>query len=503
MKKVKGDLLQLAQEGQFDVIVHGCNCFCHMLGGIAKTISSRFPQAYEADCSTTAGDKNKLGTITQATVSVGEEKHTFTIVNGYTQFNWKGEGVLVDYNAIRKVFRVVKDQFAGKRIGYPMIGAGLARGDWNIISAIIDKELIGEDHTVVEYQPQEQRMQTANMSLPGEKESMNDEENEQDDIEDVSEQRRITQEEDDSENDQDPVAEGETQPENEKVEPSYEKASAIPFFEVCRRLEKLWQLRRDRGRFKKIAEIDKLKALLPPKMIDYLGTPKHPGAPPESLFPLFRLLMPEKDSSRMFLMKESALLKAYTGAFNLSPSSKDYQKLLHFKDATVVQDQKAVGDFSCVLKNVLRGRIVHDSTEKTGSDFTVGDINAFLDELASVRLKHKAAKEAFERAKRSASPSKKKSGKPPTQADFWIDLIRRLNQGNKNLSPLEHKWLVRIIRQEMQFGVGWKSIVRSISLFVCVCLKTLYSFLTILIFNNCSSNGTTNMQSDSTMHTRV
>jgi O-acetyl-ADP-ribose deacetylase (regulator of RNase III) len=39
--------------------------------------------------------------------------------------------------------------FSGKRIGYPKIGAGLAGGDWNIISSIIDKELIGEDHTLV------------------------------------------------------------------------------------------------------------------------------------------------------------------------------------------------------------------------------------------------------------------------------------------------------------------------------------------------------------------
>ena len=155
MKKVKGDLLKLAQEGQFDVIVHGCNCFCLMGAGIAKTIKSRFPQAYKVDCATATGDKNKLGTITNATVvsSSAAGKNAFTIVNGYTQFHWNGEGVLVDYKAIENVFRTVKEQFVGKRIGYPMIGAGLARGDWNIISAIIDKELVGEDHTVVEYEP--------------------------------------------------------------------------------------------------------------------------------------------------------------------------------------------------------------------------------------------------------------------------------------------------------------------------------------------------------------
>ena len=42
----------------------------------------------------------------------------------------------------------------GKRIGYPRIGAGLAKGDWGVISNIIDVELGGEDHTLVEYAAQ-------------------------------------------------------------------------------------------------------------------------------------------------------------------------------------------------------------------------------------------------------------------------------------------------------------------------------------------------------------
>jgi hypothetical protein len=47
----------------------------------------------------------------------------------------------------------VKRRFAGNRIGYPKIGAGLARGDWSVIAPIIDEQLAGEDHTLVEYDP--------------------------------------------------------------------------------------------------------------------------------------------------------------------------------------------------------------------------------------------------------------------------------------------------------------------------------------------------------------
>jgi O-acetyl-ADP-ribose deacetylase (regulator of RNase III) len=42
-----------------------------------------------------------------------------------------------------------KQEFTGKKIGLPLIGAGLAGGDWTIIEKIIEEELEGEDVTVV------------------------------------------------------------------------------------------------------------------------------------------------------------------------------------------------------------------------------------------------------------------------------------------------------------------------------------------------------------------
>jgi hypothetical protein len=47
----------------------------------------------------------------------------------------------------------VKRVFAGKQIGYPMLGAELAGGVWDTISSIIDEELDGEDHTLVVFKP--------------------------------------------------------------------------------------------------------------------------------------------------------------------------------------------------------------------------------------------------------------------------------------------------------------------------------------------------------------
>jgi len=44
-------------------------------------------------------------------------------------------------------------KFSGKRIAYPLLGAGLAGGDWDIISKIISKVLENEDHTLVKFKP--------------------------------------------------------------------------------------------------------------------------------------------------------------------------------------------------------------------------------------------------------------------------------------------------------------------------------------------------------------
>jgi O-acetyl-ADP-ribose deacetylase (regulator of RNase III) len=149
MNRVEGDLIDLSLQGKFDVIVHGCNCFCTMGAGVALLIQQEFPEAYAADLVTIKGDRNKLGTYSQATVM--RKGHEITILNGYTQFHYQGESVLADYEAIRLLFKMVKKNFAGKRIAYPKIGSGLGKGNWDQIEEIINTELQGENHSVVHY----------------------------------------------------------------------------------------------------------------------------------------------------------------------------------------------------------------------------------------------------------------------------------------------------------------------------------------------------------------
>ena len=106
MKIIKGDLIQLALKGKFDVIIHGCNCFCTMGAGIAKGIKSEFPEAYEADLKTEKGNKDKLGTYSNAITE--RNGYKIIIINAYTQHHYKGRRMKADYEAIRSVFKKIK-----------------------------------------------------------------------------------------------------------------------------------------------------------------------------------------------------------------------------------------------------------------------------------------------------------------------------------------------------------------------------------------------------------
>jgi|SRR5690554_3443309 len=154
MKFIEGNLLDLAEEGRFDIIVHGANCFCTMGSGIARQIKERYPKAYLVDQLTRERDKDKLGKFTQAYVTGFRENtngvtrnsgwhYNFTIINAYTQYYYGGREVHADYDAIKSVFKQIKMLYdmnpqAPLRIGIPQIGAGLAGGDWKVIEKIID-----------------------------------------------------------------------------------------------------------------------------------------------------------------------------------------------------------------------------------------------------------------------------------------------------------------------------------------------------------------------------
>ena len=138
-----GNLIEKAYNGDFDIIIHCCNCFNNMGAGIAKFIKQKWPDAYNADNKTMKGDSSKLGTFTFAKVKT-KYNADFYIVNAYGQYHYAkppiGKEVNLDEEALRNSFLSVNNYFKNMkdaRIGIPKIGAGLAKGNWNNIENII------------------------------------------------------------------------------------------------------------------------------------------------------------------------------------------------------------------------------------------------------------------------------------------------------------------------------------------------------------------------------
>jgi O-acetyl-ADP-ribose deacetylase (regulator of RNase III) len=129
-----GDLLAMGKDNEFDIILHGCNCYNTMGAGIAAQVAQQFPDAQMADNETLRGDAGKLGTYT-----VGMSGR-LVILNCYTQFGIGSSGNDVfEYTAFERVLDKIAHRFGKWRIGLPLIGMGLAGGDEGRIIPMIER----------------------------------------------------------------------------------------------------------------------------------------------------------------------------------------------------------------------------------------------------------------------------------------------------------------------------------------------------------------------------
>lgn len=168
-KEIKGNLLDLADKGEFDLIIHGCNCQNIMGAGIALQIRKRYPQAYERDTkyfkehvlSTpiqkfySARTSVLLGNFSTAQVYAPDAEHEdgplFTIINAYTQIL---PGANFELSALVVILKKINLIYAGKKIGIPLIGAGIGGGDWSKILLVIKQQLKDCDVTIVHFDPE-------------------------------------------------------------------------------------------------------------------------------------------------------------------------------------------------------------------------------------------------------------------------------------------------------------------------------------------------------------
>ncbi len=141
----------LLTDPEVNVIAHQANLFHTFGAGIAKAIREDYPVAYEADCQTGKGDKNKLGTYSTA---VDENGKIF--INCYSQTGMGASPENTSYDCIFKIFSVLESKLRKhnekvnvlpKVLGVPYgYGSALAGGRWTIVQAIF--KAIFEDSPV-------------------------------------------------------------------------------------------------------------------------------------------------------------------------------------------------------------------------------------------------------------------------------------------------------------------------------------------------------------------
>jgi O-acetyl-ADP-ribose deacetylase (regulator of RNase III) len=136
-----GNLIDMAEQNMFDIIIHGCNCMHTMGSGIAKEVRERYPQAYDEDLKTVRDARNKVGTYSVADAFDEDNNYVFSIINAYTQFNFSPRGVdHFEYEGFENILNELfdNDSNVDTRFGFPYVGCGLAGGNEERIVKIIE-----------------------------------------------------------------------------------------------------------------------------------------------------------------------------------------------------------------------------------------------------------------------------------------------------------------------------------------------------------------------------
>ena len=124
-------------DGGAQGIIHQANCENTMGSGIAKQIREKYPEAYEADCKTTRGDRLKLGSFSWVRGHDG-----VYIYNCYSQYFYGRDQRQTNYEAVYTGLRAIlghaeTNDLTSLSLPYNM-GCMLGGGSWKIVNAIIE-----------------------------------------------------------------------------------------------------------------------------------------------------------------------------------------------------------------------------------------------------------------------------------------------------------------------------------------------------------------------------
>lgn len=161
MKIIEGDLLTNTS----GILVHGCNCQGVMGSGIAGLLRQKYHAVFELYAERhrrqglVLGDTQFIHSVSlsdplfregllEASAYAPELPEGLVVVNAMTQQNYGRDKdvVYVSYDAVRAAFARVRmlANRTGQKIRFPMLGAGLANGKWELVEQAIHEGLGSE-----------------------------------------------------------------------------------------------------------------------------------------------------------------------------------------------------------------------------------------------------------------------------------------------------------------------------------------------------------------------
>lgn len=144
-------------KGGHEYVAHGCNAQGVMGSGVAAIVKREYPYAFVAYQNSFKVHGLQLG---QVVVAHSLSKGLPTVFNCITQNKYGTDQRYANYGAIQKCIQEVNIYMANEcgliaepEVAFPLIGAGLAGGDWSIIAGIIESNSVYFQPVVYDFTP--------------------------------------------------------------------------------------------------------------------------------------------------------------------------------------------------------------------------------------------------------------------------------------------------------------------------------------------------------------
>lgn len=142
IERHRGDMLSV----QRGLLVHGCNAQGVMGSGVALAIRRRYPGAFTAYSNQAERLGLHLGDVIFHVVKLGHDgEPSLVVANAVTQqyYGREPDRLYLSYDALSACFQKVAAYARrhGLPVHFPLIGCGLAGGDWAKVAPRIEAEL--------------------------------------------------------------------------------------------------------------------------------------------------------------------------------------------------------------------------------------------------------------------------------------------------------------------------------------------------------------------------